>query len=182
MHQRRQQVLDGQFDSVLLRHDPLYYGSLVQQFGEPLVRQVERQVTLAVTDRHWADYLEEADQVRQNIHWVVLGGLNPFYAFQKKADILFSELLHRINEDVVATLKTVQFTANGIDLEREGLQGPTSTWTYLISDNPFGDRLEMMLAGSGNVGFAAGAALLWPLLGLYFSVKKNFGKEKEKPL
>jgi len=38
-------------------------------------------------------------------------------------------------------------TDKGIDLAKEGLAGPSATWTYLISDNPFGDVLQRLLRG-----------------------------------
>jgi hypothetical protein len=47
--------------------------------------------------------------------------------------------------------------------------GPSSTWTYLVSDEQFGWGAEMM--NVGNIGFAAGAAAwlgpLYLLLGAY---------------
>jgi hypothetical protein len=30
---------------------------------------------------------------------------------------------------------------------KEGLTGPSATWTCLISDNPFGDALQRLLRG-----------------------------------
>ena len=66
----------------------------------------------------------------------------------------------------------VTITENGIDLEREGLRGPSSTWTYLVNDDPFRQQLGIQLAGS--TGFAAAAALyagpiliLWGLYNRY---------------
>jgi preprotein translocase subunit SecA len=39
----------------------------------------------------------------------------------------------------------VEITKEGIDLEKEGLRGPSATWTYLVNDTPFGSKLEMFL-------------------------------------
>lgn len=177
VHQRRQNVLYGNFESLLLIHDKEFYRGLVHQFGEVLVRKVESQITLAVIDMCWADYLEEIDQIRQSIYLIALGGMNPFIEFQRRADDIFSELLQKINQEIIQKIKTVHITQNGIDLEKEGLHGPTSTWTYLISDNPFGDKLEMMLNSSSQIGFAAFAALVWPLLAFYFTIKKAIRKK-----
>ena len=55
---------------------------------------------------------------------------------------------------------SAEITEEGIDLEKEGLQVPSSTWTYLINDNPFGNRLAMLLVGNRHIGFAAGATLM----------------------
>ena len=38
-----------------------------------------------------------------------------------------------------------------IDMEKEGLEGPSSTWTYLINDNPFGDWAERTSRAFGKM-------------------------------
>jgi preprotein translocase subunit SecA len=62
-------------------------------------------------------------------------------------------------------------TADGIDLEQVGLRGPSSTWTYLVNDDPLRGPLGSLLTGPGTAGFAAGAALytMWILIpwGIY---------------
>jgi preprotein translocase subunit SecA len=45
-----------------------------------------------------------------------------------------------------------------------GLRGPSSTWTYLVNDDAFSDRMAAMLLSRRNIGFAANAALTGPLL------------------
>lgn len=47
----------------------------------------------------------------------------------------------------LSSLRTVHITADGLDLAREGLLGPSSTWTYMINDNPTGDILQRLLRG-----------------------------------
>lgn len=179
VHQLRQQALDGILESIVNLYDKAFYDQLIQHHGEDAVRKAEAQITMAIIDQCWADYMEDVDLIRQSIHMVTLGGLNPFREFQKRIKTDFDELLERIDQEIMAKMKTVTITADGIDFEKEGLLGPSSTWTYLVNDNPFGDRLAMMLNASGNIGFAAGAALLWPLLSLYFIVTRQFRKKNE---
>ena len=62
-----------------------------------------------------------------------------------------------MDRDIVETLRTATVTSKGIDLERAGLKGPSSTWTYLINDDPFQDHLGIHL--TGNAGVAAATAL-----------------------
>jgi preprotein translocase subunit SecA len=75
----------------------------------------------------------------------------------------------RIDESVVHTLCTAEISGKGINLDGEGLRGPSSTWTYLVNDDPFRDQLGIQLGMS--VGYAAAAALytgpLLVLWGLY---------------
>jgi uncharacterized membrane protein YhaH (DUF805 family) len=46
-----------------------------------------------------------------------------------------------------------------VDLDRAGLRGPTSTWTYLINDNPF-SSFGLSLIASGNAGISMVTAVL----------------------
>lgn len=177
IQEKRQDIVEGEWTS-LWSGKPELYNSLIRQHGSIAVRKAEEQVALAVIDKCWADYLEEVDRIRQGIHLVAIGGLNPLREFQKQLSHHFAELMVVIDEQIVAKMGTVTITSDGIDLEKEGLKRPSSTWTYLINDNPFGDKLESMLNNAGNIGFAAGAAVLWPLLAAYFIVKKLIGRKR----
>ena len=83
-------------------------------------------------------------EVRDSVHLFSMGGLDPFYEFQRRAGQAYRELLKRIDDGIVAKFNTVVVTANGIDLEGEDLIGPSSTWTYMITDHPAGDVFERL--------------------------------------
>jgi preprotein translocase subunit SecA len=106
--------------------------------------------------------------------------MNPLREYQKSLHESFPDLIDRIDNEVVAVMRKITITADGADLGEHGLSGPSATWTYLINDNPYGDRFSMMLGAAGNIGFAAGAALMWPLLTLYFVVKKMIDRRKSR--
>ena len=76
-----------------------------------------------------------------------IGGLNAFDEFNRQVNAAFRELSTRIDDEVLSALRTVRITADGVDLAREGLLGPSSTWTYMINDNPTGDILQRLLRG-----------------------------------
>lgn len=59
----------------------------------------------------------------------------------------FADLPQRTDQRIVETFNSAEITPNGIDLEKEGLTGPASTWTYLINDNPAGDVIQRLLRG-----------------------------------
>jgi preprotein translocase subunit SecA len=71
--------------------------------------------------------------IRDNIH---------LDEFHKMAGREFGRVLESIDERIVQTFCSAAITEKGIDLAKEGLAGPSATWTYLISDNPFGDVLQ----------------------------------------
>jgi hypothetical protein len=51
-----------------------------------------------------------------------------------------------------------------IDLDRVGVGGSSSTWTYLVNDNPF-STLGMSLLASRSLTYATGvlALIYWPI-------------------
>ena len=148
MHDHRQKLIGGVEPANLLREkDPDLYEKLTKEFGQDVVEKVERQLMLCQIDRCWSDYLAHVAEVREGIYLVSMGGLNAFDEFNRQINEAFRELDQRINEEVLAKFRTVHITAAGVDLEKEGLLGPSSTWTYMINDNPMGDVLERLSRG-----------------------------------
>ena len=53
-----------------------------------------------------------------------------------------------------------------IDLSAAGVSGSTTTWTYLVNDNPF-STLGLSMLSSRNIGTAAATGMLamlyWPI-------------------
>ena len=76
-----------------------------------------------------------------------MGGFNAFDAFNKQMNEAFRSLYQRVDSAVVATIRAARITATGIDLDNEGLTRPSSTWTFMISDNPKGSVLDQMTQG-----------------------------------
>jgi preprotein translocase subunit SecA len=148
MHERRRTLQAGVDLPTLLRESsPDLFKKLAGEFGEELVHDVERQITISQIDRCWSDHLANVAEIREGIHLMSMGGLNAFDEFNRQINAAFREVSRRIDAEVVATFETVRITADGIDLEKEGLTGPSSTWTYMINDNPMGDIFERLLRG-----------------------------------
>ena len=124
------------------------YQQLRIAVGDDILRQVERQITLFHLDQGWAEHLAGVAYIRENIHLVVLGGNDdPLDDFHKRVGREFADLLGRIDERIVQTFRAAEIGRDGVDLEKEGLIGPSSTWTYLINDHPLGDVLQRLLRG-----------------------------------
>ena len=148
MHTRREKLMTGAERPTLLRKtDPDLFQTLVAEFGEAVVQQVERDVTLYQIDRCWLDHLACVAEIRDGIHLISIGGENAFDEFNRQINRAFRDISWRIDEEVITILRTVRMTAAGIDLQKEGLLGPSSTWTYMINDNPMGDVFERLSRG-----------------------------------
>ncbi len=74
-------------------------------------------------------------------------------------------------------LEMVRVRGNAVDLESLGVKAPASTWTYLVNDDPFRDRIGALLTGPGGATVAIYAAvMMMPLLVLWGLIDRYFGK------
>lgn len=137
IHKWRQDILaDRELLGLLSKEAETTYTTLELKYGAELLRRVEKQLTLYYINKHWADYLDYMSYMRESIHLVVIGRQNPLFEFNKLAVQAFDEMLKDIERDIVSTFEAASITKAGIDMEKEGLKTPSSTWTYLIDENP----------------------------------------------
>jgi preprotein translocase subunit SecA len=147
VQERRRRLLTGADAPTLLREgDPGLFDELVGELGEEVVRTLERQATLVQLDRCWSDHLAHVAEVREGIHLMSMGGLNAFDEYNRQINAAFRDLSRRVDEGALATLRTAR-AAGGVHGNQEGLLGPSSTWTYMINDNPMGDVLARLTRG-----------------------------------
>ncbi|MGB2908919.1 MAG: accessory Sec system translocase SecA2 [Candidatus Aminicenantaceae bacterium] len=169
IQRRRREILAGEAPSELLAQQlPEHYIEFESSLGSARLHEVERQITLFHLDRCWAEHLAQVADIRESIHLVSVGGNPPINEFHKLVNAAFLELDHRIEEKVLHTFEALELKGSDLDLDEAGIRGPSSTWTYLISDNTFGSWVGL-LQGT-NIGFTAVAAgylgPLYILLGL----------------
>ncbi|HEY2291719.1 MAG TPA: hypothetical protein VGM86_13550 [Thermoanaerobaculia bacterium] len=161
----RQEVLEGREEtSLLAERSPRRWSQLSEAYGADLLREIERRITLVTLDRCWSDHLAEMQAVRDEVHLVQLGGRDPFVEYCRTANAALAALLARIDDTIVETFERIEITAGGVDWEREGLRGPSSTWTYLVNDNVFGNNTFLGLANRASFGLWAVLVCWWLLL------------------
>ncbi|HEY4573013.1 MAG TPA: accessory Sec system translocase SecA2, partial [Thermoanaerobaculia bacterium] len=149
----RQDALEGREEkSLLAERSPQRWSRLSEAYGETLLQEIERRITLVTLDRCWSDHLAEMQAVRDEVHLVQLGGRDPFVEYCRTAN---AALLARIDDTIVEIFERIEVTAGGVDWEREGLRGPSSTWTYLVNDNVFGNNTFLGLANHASFGLWA---------------------------
>ncbi len=161
--ERRQAVLHGARPGIWLRA-PAKRAALVAAAGARAVDEAERVVTLAHRDRIWSEHLARCADIREGIHLVRLGGQDPLTRFATEITEAFTPLEDEVDAAVLASLEHVRASDGAIDLEEAGVTRPSSTWTYLINDDPFKDQAMLRLAGAGGVTIAIYAAAMLPFL------------------
>lgn len=144
----RQELLSPDFQPPYLRDtEPEFCEQLVDRWGAEHIADIQRIVALRHMERCWSDHLEHAAQIRESIHLASLGGFNAFDEFNREMNREFRTLHEDLCGSVVQTMKTATITDAGIDLDQEGLKAPSTTWTYMISDNPRGGVLGQLTKG-----------------------------------
>jgi len=115
------------------------YAELRDRLSEEKLSHICRQIMLYHLDRGWADHLAYLADIRESIHLRALGRQNPLDEFHRMAVDAFASLAA---DAIEAAQQTFETAANiedepGVDLSK--LARPTSTWTYMVHDNPLAD-------------------------------------------
>jgi len=143
------------------------YERLRPVVGQEILDSVERRLLLLAIDRCWSDHLAELREMREDSVLLAFAGRFPLAEFHRQAGESFQALEDRIEDEVVRDFGRIEITPEGVDWDREGLRGPSATWTYLVGENPFGASGLMSPAGrTGMVAAAMGAPWLVLLHGL----------------
>jgi len=138
------------------------YAEVEARVGEAMLHDIERRITLLVIDRCWCDYLAEMARVRDGIHLVTLGGKTPYEVFHTHARNALELTLEQIDGQIVEVFESIEVTDDGVDWEGEGLLGPSSTWTYMVTDAPFVTGPLTAMANRQSIGLVV-AWMYWPL-------------------
>lgn len=123
------------------------YREAAARVGDDTLQQVEKQITLHHIDSCWADHLAIIAHIREGVYLFSYSMQDPLDEYHRRTGEAFSSFRQRIRDRIVETFHSVEITEKGIDADREGLRGPSSTWTYLVSDNPMGDWLNRFFNG-----------------------------------
>ncbi len=150
---RRRVVLEGEPPGLVAKRATEPWRDVTERFGLDVANDVERQLTLFTIDEHWSDHLAFVADLREGIHLHSHGNHDPLAAFHEKVVRAFGGLQRDIDDAIVERFRAADITEDGIDLTAEGLERPSSTWTYLINDHPLGtlmDKIGRGLARSGR--------------------------------
>jgi preprotein translocase subunit SecA len=115
------------------------YEEVVDELGEEKLEKICRLIMLYHLDRGWADHLAYLADIRESIHLRALGNQTPIDEFHRMAVDAFASLAADAIEAAQQTFETAPSIEDepGIDLSK--LARPTSTWTYMVHDNPLAD-------------------------------------------
>jgi preprotein translocase SecA subunit len=118
------------------------YEDKEKRFTAPMLRQLEKIIMLQTIDGLWKDHLLNMDHLKEGIGLRGYGQKNPLQEYQKEGFDMFEEMAHRIQEDVVQKLFTVEIARESAAQELEVRQS----------------RQQRMVLSHGGENLAAGPA------------------------
>lgn len=101
-----------------------------------------REYKLLQHDLLWSYYMNDIAALREGIHWQRMAGKNPLHEFHKSSDAMFRQLMTDLEDKLD--------NAHTLDVSELQRKRPSSTWTYLVNDNPFKSPFVQLL---GNIGY-----------------------------
>jgi preprotein translocase subunit SecA len=75
------------------------YDRREQEFGDEIMRQLERAILLQIIDNRWREHLYEMDYLREGIHLRGFAQIDPLVAYKNEGFTMFEQLMHAIWEE-----------------------------------------------------------------------------------
>ena len=105
------------------------------QYGEQLMRELERVVLLKTVDRYWMDHIDNMDELRKGIHLRAYGQKDPVVLYRIEGFDMFDQMVAAIREDTAHHILTVQIRTQE-EPKREQVAKVTGTSAGDGSDKP----------------------------------------------
>jgi len=100
----------GELRQLLLDDAGRHYAQREAEFGDEVMRTVERQVMLRIIDQRWREHLEEMDYLQGGINLRAMGQKDPLTEWQREGYQMFSAMMAGIARDFVRYVMHVQVT------------------------------------------------------------------------
>jgi preprotein translocase subunit SecA len=127
-------VVEGQRQAVQQRRHAILTGE------EPSGSELERLVSLATIDDLWAEHLAGVSGLREDTQWTSWANHDPLHEYLKDIDEMFQGMQAALEVEIPKRVAHAEET--GFDPAQRG-----ATWTYLVTDMPFGTIQERITAG-----------------------------------
>ncbi|KUI31905.1 accessory Sec system translocase SecA2 [Mycobacterium sp. IS-1742] len=128
---------------------PKRYAELAEEMSEERLERVCRLIMLYHLDRGWCEHLAYLADIRESIHLRALGRQNPLDEFHRMAVDAFASLAADAIEAAQQTFETAPSLEGEVGVDLSKLARPTSTWTYMVHDNPLADDTMAALSLPG---------------------------------
>jgi len=119
-----------------------HFGRLRAALGAAELAGICRQVMLFQLDAHWSDHLALLSEQRAAIHLRALGRQNPLDEYRRETIFAFEGFLDRAADSARESFDALEVADGTADLQAAGLRRASSTWTYVVNEDPFGSQSD----------------------------------------
>ncbi|MBE6767958.1 MAG: preprotein translocase subunit SecA [Ruminococcaceae bacterium] len=102
------------------------YNAKEEQYGERMMRELERVVLLRTVDRYWMDHIDNMDELRRGIHLRAYGQKDPVVVYRLEGFDMFDQMINSIREDTARGILLAQIRTHE-EPKREQVAKETST-------------------------------------------------------
>ncbi len=95
------------------------YEEKEREYGEQVMREVERVMLLRSVDTHWMDHIDAMDELRRGIGLRAYGQHDPVIAYRNEGYDMFNAMTESIREDTSKAVLCVRIKKNEEQLERK---------------------------------------------------------------
>ena len=88
------------------------YAKREEQFTSPVMREIERVVTLRVVDEFWMDHIDAMDDLRQGIRLRAYAQTDPIIEYKREGFDMFEAMNDAIKEEIVRRVFLVRIKTN----------------------------------------------------------------------
>lgn len=149
--ERRGELVEDEGAALREVHDRLPERLRAGENGGTSLAATARLAAIHYLDERWVDHLSKLQEIRDGIHLRSLAGLRPDEEFHRIALREFQGFFDEVRADVLAFLGTLAVDDLGRDLADLGLRRPSATWTYMVTDDPFGSAGDRLARGLGRL-------------------------------
>ncbi len=129
---------------------PKHWRRLVDARDLARVSETTRAVALFFLDEQWVSHLTVLQEIRDGIHLRALGGEKPADEFHRLALREFHGFFDRTYQAAADFIAGLSADDIGRDLTELGLRRPSATWTYMVTDDPYGNPGDRFIRRVGK--------------------------------
>ena len=120
----KQSVSTQQITDMLTERGHERYEAREKEFGEELMRELERRVLLSNVDNHWMDHIDAMEELKQGIGLRAMAQRDPVVEFRLEGFDMFDEMTAAIREDTVRMMLTIRVQKEA-PIQRKQVAKPT---------------------------------------------------------
>ena len=141
---REQWLTDDQAVWKAMEKIPAATARLLSAVPSSELLSATRMALLSCVDQAWSDHLAHAADVREGIHLRVLARENPLDEFNRILALDWPSIIPTSTDEALRLISTARVRDGRLDLEGAGMQRPSATWAYTVTDNSLGTEAERM--------------------------------------